>query len=426
MYPNPQDVLPLPFRPDLDQYRTRAKELAKACRSGDEAIAAWSGDWVAALLNLPAEASGASERVGRDRDRRSRDVADFARARLRAADCALSQAQFVIARAHGFPSWPTFVRHLEGLAARDSNPSAFERGADAIVSGNLAELDRLLAARPELVSVRSDREHNATLLHYVSANGVENYRQKSPANIVEIARRLLDAGADIDAAADVYGGGVTTLELVVTSAHPRLAGVQIALADLLIDRGARFGARIVRSCLMNGCPEAADHLAARGASLDLEEAAGVGRLDLVAQYFEPALRVSSADAALTLMMATWYDQRAIVTYLLDHGVDVGVRHPTDGGTALHIAAYLGNVALTTLLLGRGAPVSVVDGVYKTPPIVWALHGWLVENREPADAYKTVVRMLVDAGAGVKAAWIDDARVRADAELYAALQRPAGV
>lgn len=28
MYPNPQDVLPLPPRPDLDQYRKRAKELA--------------------------------------------------------------------------------------------------------------------------------------------------------------------------------------------------------------------------------------------------------------------------------------------------------------------------------------------------------------------------------------------------------------
>ena len=419
MYPNPQDVLPLPVRPNLDQYRKRAKDLAKACRSGDNAVAAWSRQWVSALLELGPDAP---ERARRDADRRSRQIADFARERLKPAECVVSQAQFVIARAHGFASWPKFVRHLEDLAATDSSLSAFERAADAIVTGNLEELDRLLAAHPDLPRARSDREHRATLLHYVSANGVENYRQKTPKNIVAIARRLLDAGADIDAEADVYGGGATTLGLVVTSAHPRLAGVQIALADLLIDRGARFERRIVRSCLMNGCPEAAVHMAARGASLDLEEAAGVDRLDLVAQYFEPARRVSETDASLTLMMATWYDRRAIVTYLLDHDVDVGIRHPTDGGTALHISAYLGNAALTELLLRRGAPTDVVDAVYKTPPIVWALHGWLVEGRTALESFPAVVRLLAEAGAEVKPEWIDDDRVRADPELNAALQR----
>jgi hypothetical protein len=99
--------------------------------------------------------------------------------------------------------------------------------------------------------------------------------------------------------------------------------------------------------------------------------------------------------------------------------------PQNAGTALHIAAYRGNVALTTLLLRRGAPVNVIDGVYKSAPIVWALHGWLVENREPADAYKAIVRMLVDAGAEVKPQWIADDRVRADVELNALLQRRAG-
>lgn len=419
MYPNPQDVLPLPARPDLEQYRKRAKDLAKACRSGGDAINAWATDWIAALLQLPPDAP---EHTRRDATNRARQVAAYARDRLTPADCALSQAQFVIARAHGFASWPKFVHHLEGLSGHDADLSAFERAADAVVTGNLDELDRLLAAHANLTSARSDREHGATLLHYVSANGVENYRQKTPKNIVAVTRRLLDAGADINAEADVYGGGATTLGLVVTSAHPRQAGVQIALADLLIDRGARFDARIVRSCLMNGCPEAAAHMAARGASLDLEEAAGVDRLDLVSQYFEPTRTASDAEASLTLMMAAWYDRRAIVTYLLDHGVDVGVRHPKDGGTALHIAAYLGNSALVQLLVRRGAPLSVADGVYKTPPIVWALHGWLVEHREPAEEYKAVVGMLADAGAEVKAEWIDDDRVRADENLYTVLSR----
>jgi hypothetical protein len=33
-------------------------------------------------------------------------------------------------------------------------------------------------------------------LHYIGANGVEGERQKTPANAVEVARILLDAGAE--------------------------------------------------------------------------------------------------------------------------------------------------------------------------------------------------------------------------------------
>jgi hypothetical protein len=275
------------------------------------------------------------------------------------------------------------------------------------------------------VRTRSSREHHATLLHYVSANGVENYRQRTPANIVSIARGLLDAGAPVDAEADVYGGGATTLGLVVTSSPPRDAGVQIALADLLLERGARVDKDIVRSCLMNGCPEAAAHMAARGASLTLEEAAGVGRVDLVARHFEPPRTVSNADAAAALMMASWHDRLDVVRFLLAHGVDVATRAPEDGDTALHIAAYQGSVALVALLLERGAPVNVTDARYRTPPLVWALHAWLVDGRGGAEGYRRVLHMLADAGADVKKEWLDDDRLRADPELYAALSRRVG-
>lgn len=83
-------------------------------------------------------------------------------------------------------------------------------------------------------------------------------------------------------------------------------------------------------------------MAARGALLDLEGAAGIGRLDVVAQYFEPPHIVSNADGATALIMASWYDQRDVVRFLLDHGVDAGARAPKDARTALHIAAYRGN------------------------------------------------------------------------------------
>ena len=39
---------------------------------------------------------------------------------------------------------------------------------------------------------RPGRRHHATLLHYVGANGVDGYRQRMPANAVEIATILLE------------------------------------------------------------------------------------------------------------------------------------------------------------------------------------------------------------------------------------------
>ena len=35
MYPNPQDALPLPPRPNLEQYKKLAKDLVKAWKSSD-------------------------------------------------------------------------------------------------------------------------------------------------------------------------------------------------------------------------------------------------------------------------------------------------------------------------------------------------------------------------------------------------------
>jgi hypothetical protein len=417
VYPNPQDALPLPPRPDVAHYRKRAKDLAKACRSGNSAIQTWAVRWVDALLELHTEGRQLSRR---EAERRARQIAGFARDRLNPAGCALSQAQFVVARAHGFLSWPKLVRHIEGLSTAESDVSAFERAADAITGGDPSALDQLLAAHPGLVHARSSREHRATLLHYVSANGVENYRQKTPANIVAIARRLLDAGSDVDTEADVYGGGCTTLGLVVTSTPPREAGVQNALADLLLERGARVDAGIVRSCLMNGCPEAAAHMAARGASVNLEEAAGIGRLDVVARHFDPPRTLPEDEAASAFIMASWYDQREVVSLLLDQGVDPGARAPKEGHTALHVAAYRGNPEIVGLLLKRHAPVNVTDVVYGTPPLVWALHAWLVDDRTNEDGYRSVLRMLAEAGADVKPEWLEDDRLRADRDLYAAL------
>src|SRR5687768_13803466 len=417
MFPNPQDVLPLPPSPDAEHYRKRAKELSKACKSGDAtAVQQWTERWLDDLARLTGNSPSQ-----RDRKRRTQQVAEYARERMTKAECAQTEALFVMARAHGFSSWPALSRHIEQLRAGEST---FEQAADAVVTGDFATLSALLRADPSLVRARSAREHAATLLHYVSANGVENFRQKTPANIVDVARLLLDAGAEVDAEAEVYGGGATTLGLVITSAHPRLMKVQNALADLLLDRGAKLEPGFVRGCLMNGCPEVAEHLVKRGArtkleQLTLEEATGLGRMDLVEKLWSGS---DAAQRTAALMMAAWYGQADAIRFMLDHGIDPDTRHAKDGDTALHVAAYNGNPVLVELLLERGAKVNVIDDVYGTPPFVWALHAWLVEGKGDPAAHKRTLRLLVEKGATVKPEWIYDARLREDAELWSLLTR----
>jgi ankyrin repeat protein len=342
MFPNPQDAFPLPPRPSIEHYRKLAKDLVRACKDGSAAMAAWVDRWT----------SSHSERG-------SGQVRDFVAKTMRhERGCVLADAQFVIARSHGFPQWAAFIAHLDALAHAETEIAAFEAAAEAIVRGDEQALRQLLQRHPALIRARSTREHHATLLHYVSANGVENYRQKSPPNAARIAELLLAAGAEIDAEADVYGGGCTALGLVATSTPPRQAGVQIPVMQVLLDRGAEIehpnlagnNADAVYACLANGCPEAAQYFAEQGARLGLIGAAGIGRLDVVQQLVDAA---EASRREMALRYGAGYGQREVVRFLLDRGVNVDGHHG-DGKTALHYAELGGHSDVVQLLLERGA------------------------------------------------------------------------
>jgi hypothetical protein len=92
---------------------------------------------------------------------------------------AASRPLEMIARVYGFMSWPRLVHHIEELRGDTSHLSAFERAADAIASADMAALDQLISAQSDLVHTRSTRKRRTTLLNYVSANAVENYRQRT-------------------------------------------------------------------------------------------------------------------------------------------------------------------------------------------------------------------------------------------------------
>jgi ankyrin repeat protein len=284
----------------------------------------------------------------------------------------------------------------------------FETAVDAIVSGDAQKLGALLRADRELVRARSNREHGSTLLHYVSANGVEDVRQKTPTNIVEVAGMLLDAGADVNAESNAYGGRSTALGLTATSCHPERAGVQIALLELLLARGAAIdgpdGRSTVNACLRNGRGRAAEFLADRGARVDLEGAAGVGRVDLVELLFDAAPADQVRDG---FAWACEFGRTDVVEFFLGKGLDVNV------GAGLHWAAYGGHEDIVRLLLARGAHVETKDERFGSTPLGWALYAF---NESPRPDLYEVIALLVRAGAEPEAAWYTGSDLRMIAAL----------
>ena len=484
----------LPARPNLDQYRKQAKALLKSSRSGDadardrvsrvhprlssperiesatvtladaqlviareHGIDSWKkfaeridtilGDrspkavWSRvehAVLNGDA---AALESLIRDYGPMLKQtpnlswVGDLRRDGLgkRRREDGLDDARAIIAAKQHFESWDRFVAFREALRDNDSLVAQFEIAVDAIVSGDVNTLDRVLREHPQVNTARSWRTHHSTLLLYVGSNGVEGYRQRTPRNAVRIAEMLLDAGAEVDAVGDMYRG-TTTLGLVATSIHPVRTGVQEALIDLLIARGASLDravapdytrGRVVNACLANGRGEGAVLVAERGAMLDLEGAGGVGRLDVVKAFFDQEGHLTSDatpdDMKSAFKWACSYGHIDVVRFLIDRGIDVGERHR--GETPLHVAAGGGHLEIVSVLLARGARVDVRDEMWDGTPLGWALFGWANDtDAARRSRYYDVVDRLIAAGAAVPAQWLDEAQISGDARLLAALGR----
>lgn len=145
-----------------------------------------------------------------------------------AADFSMSDAKLSIAKEHGFSNW----NDVKNTGDTKFN-FEFESAVDALLMGDIDSLAAKVIDRPSLLKERSRFGHRATLLHYVSSNGVETRRQIVPLNLPEITRLLLEKGADKNAKMRVYGGEFTALELASTSAHPKEAGVVDDLIKIL-------------------------------------------------------------------------------------------------------------------------------------------------------------------------------------------------
>ncbi len=323
----------------------------------------------------------------------------------------------------------------------DEAEARFERAADAVVTGDRETLARLLDEDPSLAWRPSPRPHRVTLLHYVSANGFEPRRQKSPSNAVTIAELLFERGAQPDPTCEFGEGGPNTTPLigVVTSVWTHRAGVQADLVDVFVANGAKVNgleddAAPLELALGFGYTVAAEALARGGARVShVIHSAGLGDLEAVRAAFDekgqlrsehvgPAgwctreIRTPDESVDLAFVAACRHRRLEVCKLLRDRGADLGA-HGNQGFTPLHTAAWYGHGEILEWLLSLAAPLEELNAYGGT-----VLDGtcWgAINAAEPGVDHAAIIERLCQAGASVQAI---DPFPTGDSELDAILRR----
>ena len=273
----------------------------------------------------------------------------------------------------------------------------FHPAIAAIKSGDLERFKALIAADPSLATARSSKSH-PTLLQCVALDG------KDKPNNVEMARVLIDAGAELN--------------------EPLGAAASIdnrAVAELLLDHGAVIdgtgGWSPLEEALYWNSRNVIALLVERGAKVqNLRTAAGLGRTDLIESYFNAdgslkpeagkinwpwgdleTIARSNHDAqgkqSLSDRVNSWsHDRQDIVNnafvyacmhghidaakLLLDKGAEINVVPGgfDYAGTGLHYAALNGHRATVEFLLAHGADLNVKDIKVGSTAAGWAEYG----------------------------------------------------
>jgi ankyrin repeat protein len=346
-------VKPLPPDADLGHLKHQAKDLLKARTEHDPQVA---------------------QRI-REFHPRFRHTSDSA---IFDAKFSLADAQLTIARERGFASWPKLKRRVDTPTSADDlslplqeriQDPAFRRAVELLDAGDLEGLRSHLRAHPKLVHQHVVFEggnyfQNPSLLEFVAENPIRH--RKLPANIVEVARLILDAGAKEDRA--ILN---ETLGLVCSGCVARECGLQVALIDLLCDYGADPNRGMPGA---HGEFEAVDALLRRGARVDLPVAAALGRIDDASRLLPSA---DPEDRHRALALSAQFGHVEIVHMLLDAGENPSRYNPPGfhaHSTPLHQAALAGHEETVRLLVERNARLDLKDTIWQGTPEGWALHG----------------------------------------------------
>lgn len=258
----------------------------------------------------------------------------------------------------------------------------FQNAVAAIDDGDIGELERLLAANPELVRERLEspgpwlREKvgkavdgffkRPYLLWFVAEDPMRN--GKLPPNIAAVARNIIDA-ARRESVPTLQEQLDYALTLVSWSGVAAQCGVQIELIDVLVDAGANPDGN-PNNALVNGHFAAAEHLVKRGARLTLAAALCLDRRDEVDSLLSTA---TPRKKQFALVLAALNGKADALRTLTRGGADVNARSEDlySHGTPLHHAVCSGSLEAVEVLVESGADASVRDGAWDGTPLDWA-------------------------------------------------------
>ena len=341
-------------------------------------------------------------------------------AELRAADprAKLANAQRAVAREHGFPSWHALKAHVDA-AVTNAQPAVDEAVKQFFRlvgrGGRIDDVRNVLDAAPQMV--------NAVGPHPFWGGRPQALHVAIEGGRTDLFDLLLARGADVNGRNDQYDHW-SPLMLAINRDRA-------AMRDELLRRGARIGlvealmmaddARIDEMLDAQGIPDivpnggsilafarttrAIDRLLALGASIDARDRWGSAPIDamsrlgargtaLVSHLIARGVRATPTDYARlgdietlsamyeedpavarldpVMMAAVDFRHHAVVEWLLAHGANVNARAEAQSHqTALHNAAWNGDLRMVRILIAAGADPSLLDEEHQGTPLQWA-------------------------------------------------------
>ncbi len=245
----------------------------------------------------------------------------------------------------------------------------FREAVDKIDSGDFDALRHVLTENPDLATQRVSLDvdeyfSSPSLLEFVAENPIRQGQVST--NAVEIARTIIDAGADNDSIN-------STLGLVASGRIVRECKLQKPLIDLLCENGADANVALL-AALAHGEFDAVRALIANGATQTLEVAAAMGDVDAADRLINDA---GETEKHFAFALATQFGRTDVVKMLLDASVDPN-RYNPDGAhahsTPLHQAALGGHFEVVKLLVEHGADTTAKDTLHDATAQAWATHG----------------------------------------------------